>query len=66
MFRPSPGDVHNPGIKSMSPALAGGFFITKAPGKPKQYATGDHYLKGEKQRSRKGNGGDGVTILTRV
>ena len=33
----------------MSPALAGGFFITKASGKPKQYATGDHSLK-EKNR----------------
>ena len=31
---PSPGDLPNPGIKSTSPALAGGFFITKPPGKP--------------------------------
>ena len=31
---PSPGDLHNPGIKPMSPALAGGFFTTEPPGKP--------------------------------
>ena len=30
----SPGDLPNPGIKPMSPALAGGFFTTEAPGKP--------------------------------
>ena len=29
---PSPGDVLNPGIESVSPALAGGFFTTGAPG----------------------------------
>ena len=31
---PPPGDLPNPGIKSASPALAGGFFTTKPPGKP--------------------------------
>ena len=31
---PSPGDLPNPGIKSMSPALAGEFFSTELPGKP--------------------------------
>ena len=30
---PSPGDLPNPGIKLVSPALACGFFITKPPGK---------------------------------
>ena len=30
----SPGDVRNPGIKPVSPELAGGFFITESPGKP--------------------------------
>ena len=30
---PSPGDLLNPGIKPMSPALAGGFFTTEPPGK---------------------------------
>ena len=30
---PSPGDLPNPGIKPMSPALAGGFFTTEPPGK---------------------------------
>ena len=29
----SPGDLPNPGIKSESPALAGGFFTTEPPGK---------------------------------
>ena len=32
---PSPGDLPNPGIEPMSPALAGGFFTTEPPGKPK-------------------------------
>ena len=31
---PSPGDLPDPGIKSMSPALAGRFFTTEPPGKP--------------------------------
>ena len=31
---PSPGDLPNPGIKPASPALAGGFFMADAPGKP--------------------------------
>ena len=34
---PTPGDLPNPGIKSVSlghPALAGGFFTTAPPGKP--------------------------------
>ena len=31
---PSPGDLPDPGIKPMSPALGGGFFITEPPGKP--------------------------------
>jgi len=31
---PSPGDLPDPGIKPMSPALAGGFFTTEPPGKP--------------------------------
>ena len=26
---PSPGDIHDPGIKPMSPALAGRFFIAE-------------------------------------
>ena len=35
---PPPGDLPNPGIKPAclaSPALGGGFFTTKPPGKPK-------------------------------
>ena len=31
---PSPGDFPNPGIESISLALAGGFFTTEPPGKP--------------------------------
>ena len=31
---PSPRDLPDPGIKPMSPALAGGFFTTELPGKP--------------------------------
>ena len=30
---PSPRDLLDPGIKPMSPALAGGFFTTEPPGK---------------------------------
>ena len=29
---PTPGDLSNPGVKSTSPALAGGFFTTESPG----------------------------------
>ena len=31
---PSPGDLPDPGIKPMSPALTGGFFTIESPGKP--------------------------------
>ena len=31
---PSLGDLPEPGIELVSPALAGGFFITEPPGKP--------------------------------
>ena len=36
---PSPGDLPNPGIKPTSPALAGEFFTTEPPGKPKNNST---------------------------
>ena len=32
---PTPGDLPNPGIEPLSPALAGGFFTVVSPGKPK-------------------------------
>ena len=32
---PSPGDLSDPGVEPTSPALAGGFFTTEPPGKPK-------------------------------
>ena len=31
---PSPGDLHTPGMKPASPALADRFFITESPGAP--------------------------------
>ena len=31
---PSPGDLPDPGIKPVSPALVGRFFTTEPPGKP--------------------------------
>ena len=34
---PSPGDLPNPGIKPVSPVLAGGFFTTGPSGKPSLY-----------------------------
>ena len=40
---PTPRDLPNPGIKLMSPALAGGFFTTKPLGNP-IYQTGVSYL----------------------
>ena len=33
---PTPGDLPDPGIKPVSPALAGGFFTTEPPGKPQK------------------------------
>ena len=39
---PSPGDLPDPGIKSTSLALAGGFFTTEPPGKP-DYIFGEIY-----------------------
>ena len=32
---PSPEDLPDPGIKTVSPALAGGFFAPEPPGRPK-------------------------------
>ena len=31
---PSPGDLPNPGVKPVPPALVGGFFATEQPGVP--------------------------------
>jgi len=31
---PFPGDLPKPGIKPMSPTIAGGFFTAEPPGKP--------------------------------
>ena len=38
---PSPGDLPNPGIKPMSPALAGGFFTAEQPGNCNLASVGD-------------------------
>ena len=35
---PSPGNLPDPGIEPMSPALAGGFFTTETPEKPSQHS----------------------------
>jgi len=40
MTFPSPGHLPNPGIKPATPALAGGFFNTKPPGKPNNCGAG--------------------------
>ena len=34
---PSPGDLPDPGIETVSAALAGGFFTTEPPGQPCPY-----------------------------
>ena len=36
---PSPGDLPDPEIKPMSPALPGGLFTTERPGKPSKIFT---------------------------
>ena len=41
---PSPGDLPNPGMEPMSPALAGGFFTTEPPGKPIESLHNTYYL----------------------
>ena len=37
MLFPSPGDLPDPGIERMTPALAGRFFTTEPPEKPEPY-----------------------------
>ena len=36
---PSPGDLPEPGIKPLSPALVSGIFTTESPGKPFTFYT---------------------------
>ena len=38
---PSPGDISNPGMEPVSPALAGGFFTAEPPGKPLTLVRGE-------------------------
>ena len=40
----SPGDLPDLGIEPESPALAGGFFTTEPPGKPKNNGVGCYFL----------------------
>ena len=42
---PFPGDLPNPGIKPVSPALAGGFFAIDTSGKPSK--SGEGLIKNE-------------------
>ena len=46
---PSPGDLPNPGIEPVSPALASGFFIIEPPGKPRDNILN---IKGPKGKER--------------
>ena len=46
---PFPGDLPNPGIEPMSPALAGGFFTTELPEKP---SGGDRCLSSFREGTR--------------
>jgi len=39
---PLPGDLPNPGIEPLSPALGGGFLIAKPPGKPRSLISGSY------------------------
>ena len=49
---PSPGNLPDPGIELVSPALADGFFTTEPPGKPMI-----HYIYKNSVFSDKGNVG---------
>jgi len=40
-----PGDLPNPRIEPVSPALAGGFFTTEPPGKPIMLYFGKNFQK---------------------
>ena len=48
----SPGDLPNPEVEAMSPALAGGLFATEPPGKPTR-----HSREGENTETVKGSVG---------
>ena len=51
-----PGDCPDPGIKPASPALAGGFFTTEPPGKPRSHSPWGKYLEVEFPNHRMGVG----------
>ena len=54
---PSPGDLPDPGIEPVSPALADGFFPTEPPGKPLLSINTDQIKFLEGFRGRKCQGG---------
>ena len=43
---PSPGDLPNPQIEFVSPALTGGFFTTELPGNPNKQDMGNEIFEG--------------------
>ena len=49
---PPPGHLSDPGIERMSPTLAGGFFTTESPGKPRRviFLTTEHLEYAEKEK----------------
>ena len=66
---PSPGDLPNPGIEPLSPALAGRFFTTEPPGKPINRRGNGNRRKGKLREGRasqvpgrdtKGQGNEGL------
>ena len=55
---PSPGNIPDPGIKPLSPVLAGGFFTTESPGKPREdFRKSLFQIKKKKKNKRIRRGG---------
>ena len=54
---PPPEDLPDPGIKRVSPALAGGFFTTEPPGKPLLECTYRRTCTSRNQWGNSGNSG---------
>ena len=50
---PSAGDLSDPRIEPVSPALAGGFFTTEPPGKPKKKMNRYKYDNQENDRRKR-------------
>ena len=58
---PSPGDLLDPGVKPTFPALAGGFFTTDPPGKPKGRRT--RRITWRSRKKKRNRGGENRTEL---